>query len=185
MEHPDQWDSREIETTDSTAPAETVPARPRRTRRAARAIAWTVAGAGVAALTGLSGYLWITQSQWQDQNDELRAEALELGAQLATATAELESTAAELSTAQSHLIVAKEKVSTLADQDANATDDLTYAEDMVEQFRSCADEREELIGYLKQSSRYTASSLREAERSIDEFCDGLDSAWTEHLDAQE
>ncbi|WP_062134556.1 hypothetical protein [Demequina aestuarii] len=185
MEHPDQWDSREIETTDSTAAPAASSERPRRGRRAVRAIGWTAAAAGVAALTGLSGYLWITHSQWQDQNDELRAEALELGDQLATATAELEATVTELSTTQSHLVVAKEKVSTLADQDANATDDLTYAEDMVEQFRICADERAELVGYLKQASRYTASSLRDAERSIDDFCDDIDSAWTEHLDAQE
>lgn len=159
--------------------------RPRsRGLRVFRGIAWTLFGAGVAALAAFSGYLWLTHEQWVDQNEELRTEALELGEQLATARAESEANAADLAQTQAQLDEAKNTISTLADEDANASDDFRFATDVIEQMRTCAEERDELIGYLKQAERYTASSLRQAESSIDEYCQEVEDAWETYLEEE-
>ncbi|MFW7415809.1 hypothetical protein [Demequina sp. SO4-18] len=158
------------------------PARPRRGRRIVRALGWTLAATGVAALAGLSGYLWITHDQWVDQNEQLRAEALTLGEELATARAEAGANASALAETQAQLAEATETISTLADGDANASDGLRVATRIIEQTQACADDRDELIGYLKNASQYTASSLRQAEDDINEFCDNVEQSWNDYLE---
>lgn len=169
----------------SAAPQQPEPGAPRRRKRragriVAHAVGWTFLGAGILTLGGLSAYLWSTHQEWVDQNEQLRVEAESLGERLAVAEAEAEAADAQQADTAAQLEEAKATISTLADQDANATDELTYVEDLVQQVLVCADERAELIGYLKESQLYTASSLREAESSIDEFCDGLADSWAEY-----
>lgn len=147
-----------------------------------RGVAWTLLGSGAAALVALSGYLWLTHDQWIDQNEDLRAEALTLGEEVAVARAEAEANAEALDETQSQLDEAKNTISTLADEDANASDGLRYATDVIENLQLCADERAELIGYLKQAERYTASSLRQAESDIDDFCQDVEESWETYLE---
>lgn len=151
-----------------------------RGRRAVRALGWTFAGAGVAALAAFSGYLWLTHEQWVDQNDQLRAEALELGEKLAQSRLEAEQAQASLTTTSDQLDEAKSTISTLADQDANATDGQRYAEEIAEWALECADERDVLVDYLKESWRYTDASLRNAESNINEYCADAADAWAEY-----
>lgn len=157
----------------------------RRSRRdvvvlALRALGWTAAASGVLALAALSAYLWVTHTQWTDQNEKLRAEATALGTDLAEASAQASSAQAELETTAAQLDEAKTTISTLANDDATAIDDLQYLEDLTTSVVECADERAELIGYLKQSSRYTASSLRNAENEIDRYCGEIIDLWDEY-----
>ncbi|MFW2513495.1 hypothetical protein ACNI3K_06925 [Demequina sp. SO4-13] len=161
------------------------PQRASRGRRILKGISWTFAAAVVAALAALSGYLWITHDQWVDQNDELRAEALTLGEELATARADAEANAAALAETQAQLAEATSTITELADGDANASDGLRVATRIIEQTQTCANERAELIGYLKNSSQYTAESLRQAESDIDTFCAEVEESWDAYLDENE
>lgn len=157
----------------------------RRSRRdavvlAVRALGWTAAASGVLALGALSAYLWVTHTEWADQNEKLRAEATELGTELAEVSAQASAAESALETTSAQLEEAKTTISTLANDDATAIDDLQYLEDLTTSVVECADERAELIGYLKQSSRYTASSLRNAENEIDRYCGEIVDLWDEY-----
>lgn len=158
------------------------PHRAGRGRQTLRVVGWLFAALGVVALASLSGYLWITNEQWTNQNDQLRAEALSLGEQLATSRVEAESNAESLADVESQLETAKNTISTLADEDANAGDGLTFASDVIEQLNTCADERATLIDYLKDAERYTEASLRQAESDIDEFCASVNESWNSYLE---
>lgn len=153
-----------------------------RGRRVVRAFGWTLAASGIAALAGFSGYLWLTHEQWVDQNEQLRAEAGELGEELAVARADADAQTSALERTQSQLEEAKATISGFADEDANASDGFRFATDVIEGLQNCADERAELIGYLKESSRYTTSSLRAAESDIDAFCADVEQSWADYLD---
>jgi len=171
--------------TASALPAPASPPPPRRRgRTAVLALGWTAAASGVLALAGLSAYLWVTHEAWVDQNDELRAESADLGEQLAVARAEADAATDALEQTESQLAEATSTISTLANQDAHATDDLTFATDVIEQLIVCADEREEHIGYLNQAWRYTAQSLRAVEAEIDEFCASVEQSWTDFQDGE-
>jgi len=160
------------------------PAPRRRGRTIVRVLGWTALASGVLALAGLSAYLWVTHEAWVDQNEELRAESAELGEQLAVARAEADAAEASLAETESQLDEATSTISTLANQDAHATEDLVFASDVIEQLIACADERAEHIGYLNQAWRYTTASLRAVEAEIDEFCAAVEETWTDYQDAQ-
>ncbi|GIG54318.1 hypothetical protein [Demequina activiva] len=149
-------------------------------RLTALILGWTALTAGVLTLAGLSAYLWLTHEQWVDQNDALRAEALEMGESLAVARSDAEAAEQSLDEVSAQLTEAKSTISEFANTDANASDDLVYAEDLIERMIVCIDEQADLADHLRESWRYTTESLRAVEANIDEYCSTLEEAWEEY-----
>lgn len=146
-------------------------ATPRRPRRfGALTGAWIAAALVIVALLGLTTFLFVIHAQYVSQNNQLRNEATTLGNQVAQAKVVNDHQAAELATIDTQLAQAKARISTLANVAAQAGDDRLALVDVASNLVQCANQRQTLIGYLKQASLYTPSSLRASEAQITAFC---------------
>jgi len=176
-----EWPTAVTAPADPPIPADTPATAPRSRRSGALVGAWVVLALVIASLIGLSAYLYAVHTQYVSQNDKLRSEATALGAQLAQERAATGRQAAELSTIETQLAQAKERISTLANDAAQAGDDRLALVDVAASLITCADQRQTLIGYLKQSSLYTAASLRASEAQITTYCNGAEQTYNQIL----
>lgn len=136
--------------------------------------------AAVIVLAALSTYLWLVNSQWQDQNDQLREQAAALSAQvdeLYQANATLESQVEALGEERDG---ATATVTDLADSQANARDESAFLSEIVDSAFECADAQSNHITHLENSSRYTASSLAAEGRAVAEYCAGVNDTYEEY-----
>lgn len=138
-----------------------------------------IIGAVLISLTGLSTYLWAIHSQWVSQNDELRTEALAIGEDLARERATVAELEAELELVQTQLTNATNKITELADIEANAVDARNVLVELGEAFVACVDEQAKHFGYLKQAHLYTSSSLRAVENEITSYCNTVKTSFDE------
>jgi hypothetical protein len=104
------------------------------------------------------------------QNEELRDTALELGDQVGATRAKIDEMQAHLDATNLQLGKAKDTINGLANSEAQAGDDRQALIDVADGLQQCADARQELIDYLKQSYRWTASSLRAIEANTTKYC---------------
>ncbi len=145
-------------------------------RRWVKVAVRTLLGASLVGLAALSAYLWMVNGQWIEQNDQLRAEALELGETLATERAEAELQAEQLALIGSQLDSATARISDLANEEANAIDDRKLLESLVENYRFCSDQRQTIIDVLTDSRLYfPGSSAAQVERTTTAACNEVNA----------
>jgi cytoskeletal protein RodZ len=146
---------------------------------------WTVrslVGAVVVGLAALSVYLWMVIGEWSAQNETLRAEALTLGEMLAAERVEAEQQAEELTLVGDQLQNATDRISDLANEEANAVDDRKVIENLASNYRDCAESRQELIDVLTNSNLYfPGKSNSQVEREITEYCEEVEDTHNDYL----
>lgn len=151
-----------------------------------RWVKWTVrslVAASIAGLAALSAYLWVVNGDWVSQNEQLRAEALELGETLANERAEAALQAEELALVGTQLENATTRISDLANEEANAIDDRNILENLVENYQFCSDQRQSIIDVLTNSSLYfPGSSAAQVERETTRACDEVNANFKTYLD---
>jgi len=134
------------------------------------------------ALAALSAYLWTVHSDYVAQNETLRDQAADLGQSVADSRAHAESVQAQLDDTVSQLDEAKATINSLANSEAQAGDDRQALIDVADGLRECADARQDLIGYLHESWKWTPASLRSSETSINKYCKQVVKSYNEILD---
>ena len=135
----------------------------------------------VASLTVLAAYLWVINSQWQSQNVELRQEVAALSTQVNESAEQIVALEAEVAEAEANLEGATGKVTDLADASANAQDQSAYLTELTESFSQCAEAQSNHISHLQNASQYTASSLAEEGRDVEQYCDDVQQSYSEFL----
>jgi len=139
----------------------------------------------IVALAGLSGYLWWTNAQWVDQNDTLRADAATLGDQLAAARVLTVQQAEDLDIATSELESVTDRVSDLANEEANAIDDRAILEDITNAMIACADQRQEIIRAYRLNRVFEGKSRLQVENETTAACEDVKDAFEEYLDRRD
>jgi len=134
------------------------------------------------ALGALSAYLWTVHSQYVAQNEELRAEAGDLGADVAESRAKAEELQAQVEATLAQLDEAKETINGLANSEAQAGDDRQALIDVADGLQECADLRQDMINHLNEAYKWTASSLRAREADITTYCKKVTKAYKEIVD---
>ncbi|WP_430866989.1 hypothetical protein [Demequina aurantiaca] len=133
------------------------------------------------ALAALAAYLWVVNAQWQEQNDQLRTDVADLGAQVTETDAQVLALESDLADAQVNLDGATGTVTDLADASANAKDEAAFLSELAESFRECSEAQANHISHLQNASRYTASSLAAEGRDVEQFCDGVATTYDDFL----
>ncbi|MDN4473698.1 hypothetical protein [Demequina zhanjiangensis] len=159
------------------------PSAPRRTRgRAPWIIAVSLLGVALLATTTLASYLWLVSSQWTSQNDELRAEATELGSELGLAQSQVATLEEQVTTLDGQLDATTERLSDLANEEAHAGDDVEYLSDLIEAYESCiANYDETLSDALRNGYTYSNSNARSVQNDVADYCDSLSEAFDEFV----
>ena len=145
-------------------------------------IALVLVGTVALALAGLSAYLWTVHADYVAQNETLRTTASELGTSVADARALADDLQAKLEDTTVQLDEAKETINSLANSEAQAGDDRQALIDVADSLLECADARQDLIGYLHESWKWTPASLRSTESSITTYCKDVSRLYKEILD---
>jgi len=145
-------------------------------------IALVFALVAVLGLGALSAYLWSVHSQYVAQNEELRETAQDLGDQVGTERAKIDEIQAHLDATNLQLGKAKDTINGLANSEAQAGDDRQALIDVADGLQECAKARQELINYLKQSYKWTTSSLRAIEASTTKYCNEVAKNFKEIVD---
>jgi hypothetical protein len=158
--------------------ADPAPERPK--RKKLRVAFGIVAWLAFLALAVLAGYLWFVNSQWVSQNEALRADAVQLGEQLATERALSQEQAESLDLVDSQLTNATSRISDLANEEANALDDRNVLENLLDAYQSCADERQSHIDVLTSNLVYVGKTSAQVERELIEFCDDVEDGYDEY-----
>ncbi len=159
----------------ASAPAPLPSPAPARKRTGAGAWALRIVVAlAVVGMVGLSGYLIWVSTQWQQQVDQLTDINTELGQRVADEQAAALAARTQADEATAQLDELKTRVTDLANEEANATDNqsvlINYLDAMVE----CASGRQELINVLTDSRLYYPdSSPAQVERELVTYCDGI------------
>lgn len=151
-----------VEADAADAPRESAPVRPQvpTVRKAGAAAAVVLVG----ALATLSGYLWISATEWRDQAGTYERTAHGLGEDLATTRNQLAGSQAELEAVRAQLSTAHERIVELADEKNQALDDWEITQQLVDYQQriseaagtvalaldQCVQGQQELIGYLQQ-----------------------------------
>lgn len=154
-----------------------------RSRRSKASIWVVVLLAVVVALTALVAYLWVINSQWQAQNEQLRAHVADLSEQVYDSAAHIAALEAEVAQAEANLEGATGKVTDLADASANAQDQAAYLNELTESFSQCVQAQRNHISHLQDASRYTASSLAAEGREVAQYCADVQRSYEEFLAA--
>jgi len=160
-----------------------VPAAPDAPRR--RRWPMVIAVVLIVALAGLSGYLWWINSQWVSQNDTLRADASALGEQLATERLVTAQQAEDLDSVTTELDSVTDRVSDLANEEANAIDDRAALEDITAAMISCADQRQEIIRAYRENLVFDGKSRQQVENETTASCDDVEDAFEDYEDRRE
>lgn len=149
-------------------------------RRRLRWLWWTSGSLVVASLAGLCAYLVVVSNQWSDRVDDLTTVSHDLGTQVSDETAARLAAEAKANTLQSQLDTATERITVLADEEANATDHETTWIDLVDAFIDCANGRQDLIDVLTNSRLYFPGETNaQVENDLVGYCDGLVSQYTD------
>lgn len=142
---------------------------------------WWAAGSLVAtSLVGLCAYLAVVSHQWSTRVDDLTAVSHELGTEVSEQTAARKAAQAEATALQVQLDTAKARITTLADEEANATDREAVWIDLVDAVISCADERQVVIDAYINSRRFQGISNAGYAAEITEYCEGLKSDYADY-----
>lgn len=158
---------------------------------------WQVVG-GVLALValvlgGFTIYLWIVSDRWAARADSLEGEAHDLGQRLATEQAYVVDQTEQIDILTQQLSTAQKRITELADQSAQAGDDVAFAEQEIAYLSElvtlggsvslalnrCTNEQKTLVGYLENSAAYTPADIAEFKASVDALCTAAQSANSE------
>lgn len=143
-------------------------------RRKRRLWLWWTAGSVVAAsLVGLCAYLAVVSHQWSTRVDELTAVSHELGTEVSEQTSARKTAVAEAAALQLQLDTAKTRITTLADEEANANDRESVWIDLVDAFIECEDGWVKHAEVLKGKMVYPATTTARAEAELVAYCEGL------------
>ncbi len=158
-------------------------------RKRWRLLAGGAAGLAVVAL-GLSIYLWVINAQWQDRADALSTEAYDLGQRLSDARDQIVEKQSDVDLLTEQLETAQERVIELADEKAQAGDDISYSQQQIALYQElsalggsvslalnhCVNEHEKLVGYLKDPGAWDPEDLSAYEASVNTLCNSAQSA---------
>ena len=170
------------DTRESQTPYPYVTASPGGTSSRSGTRAWIIVlSLAALALLGLAGYLWVVNAQWQDQNTELRDQATSLQTNLDDAATQMEQLQSTLDKSNTDLTGATDKITDLADTSANARDQAAFLSEIADSFDQCVDAQASHISHLENASRYTASSLAAEGRDVEEYCDNVNSTYSDFL----
>ena len=133
------------------------------------------------ALATFAAYLWVINTQWQQQNDELRVSVAELEGKVEVSAAQVADLQSELLDAQANLDGATGRVTDLADTSANARDQVAFLTELTDSFQQCSQAQASRISHLQDASSYTATSLAAEGRDVKKYCDGVIETYTEFL----
>ncbi|WP_062203180.1 hypothetical protein [Demequina salsinemoris] len=158
------------------------PADPARKRgHAWRVLAVTVLVVALLASSGLAAYLWLVSSRWIDQNETLRSEATDMGAELADAREQVSSLESEVETLQTQLDTTSSRLSDVVNDEAHAGDDLQYLGDLIDAYADCVDSYDEVLtDALTSGYTYTNSNARSVQADVADYCDSLAAAYEEY-----
>ncbi len=147
----------------------------------------------VSALAVLSGYLWISATEWRDQAGTYERTARGLGEDLATTRNQLAGSQAELEAVRAQLSTAHERIVELADEKNQALDDWEITQQLVDYQQriseaagtvalaldQCVQGQQELIGYLQQqvdpppgpsATPYDPAQVVQFETQVEALC---------------
>lgn len=147
----------------------------------------------VAALATLSGYLWVSATEWREQAGGYERTARNLGDDLATTRNQLAGSQAELEAVRAQLSTAHERIVELADEKNQALDDWEITQQLVDYQQrvseaagtvalaldQCVQGQQELIGYLQQqvdpppgpsATPYDPAQVVEFETQVEALC---------------
>lgn len=126
------------------------------------------------AMAGVSGYLIWVSNEWHQQVDQLTEINTELGQKVADEQSAALTAQANADEAMAQLDELKSRVTDLANEEANATDNQSVLVNYLDAMVECADGRQELIDVLTDSSLYYPGTTNAAvERELRTYCDGV------------
>ncbi|NTV40181.1 MAG: hypothetical protein HGA51_09565, partial [Demequinaceae bacterium] len=134
---------------------------------------WTSGSLAVASLAGLCAYLAVVAHQWSDRVDDLTAVSQDLGNRVADETAARKAADAQAADLQSQLDNATERITTLANEEANATDHESVWINLVDALIQCEGGWVAHSTVLKGEMRYPDTTTAKAEAELVAYCDGL------------
>lgn len=158
---------------------------------------WQVIAASLGGLLlvaiGLTIYLWISSDRWSARADALEGEARDLGSRLATEQEYVVQQTEQINILTQQLATAQQRITELADQTAKAGDDVAFAQQEIAYLTElsslggsvsvalnrCVNEQKTLVGYLQNSSAYSASDIAQFKASVDALCRAAQSANSE------
>lgn len=145
----------------------------------------------VGALASLSGYLWISATEWRDHAGLYQRTASDLGEELSGTRNDLAGSQAELEAVRAQLSTAHERIVELADEKNQALDDWELTQQLVDYQQrisvaagtvalaldQCVQGQQELIGYLQEqvdpqstAPPYDPAVLVEFETQVEALC---------------
>ena len=155
---------------------------------------WQVVAAVLAlvalVLGGFTIYLWVVSDRWAARADTLEDQSYDLGRRLATEQAYVVDQTEQIDILTQQLATAQQRITELADQSAQAGDDVAFAEQQIQylgelvslggsvslQLNRCVNEQKTLVGYLENSAAYTAADIAEFKASVVALCAAAQSA---------
>ncbi|NYI41735.1 hypothetical protein [Demequina lutea] len=160
------------------SPREADALRPKPTRRRLRWLWWTAGSLAVASLAGLCVYLAVVAHEWSNRVDDLTAISQDLGTQVADQTAARKTAEAHAAVLQSQLDTATTRISTLANDEANAVDHEAVWINLVDSMVTCADQRQRVIDAYIQGTGFRGLSNAGYAAEITTYCNGIKNDYT-------
>ena len=147
-------------------------------------------GVVLLVLGGLTVYLWNTSDKWAARSATLEGQAYDLGERLSTEREYVIQQTEQIDILTQQLSTAQQRITELADQSAQAGDDvafamqeITYLKELVSlggsvslALNRCANDQKTLIGYLQNSANYSAAEIAQFKSSVDALCAAAQSA---------
>lgn len=141
---------------------------------------WTTGSLLAASLAGLCAYLAVVANQWSDRVDDLTSISQDLGTQVSEQTVARKAAEANAAVLKSQLDTATTRITTLANEEANATDHESVWINLVDSFSDCASGRQELIDVLTNPNlQFDGKSKAQVENELTTYCDGLTTEYTD------
>ncbi|MCJ7826827.1 MAG: hypothetical protein MUP36_01100 [Demequinaceae bacterium] len=155
---------------------------------------WRLLTGGSAVLSilllGISVYLLVINDQWQTRADALTTEGYDLGQRLSDARGQILEKQATIDLISEQLETAQARVIELADDKAQAGDDVSYAQHQLSLFQElsalggsvslalnhCVNEHEKLVGFLKDPAAWDPGELAAYEADVNTLCNSAQSA---------
>lgn len=170
---------------DATAdadPTATADPTPTRTKRRLAWLWWTLAGLAAAGLVGLTVYMGVVTAGWRAYATDLESALEDVRATAAQDRADTEAMDNRLQVVQSQLDTANERITDLANEEANAVDTQDVLKNMVETMMYCADQRQAIIDVLTDRTLYFRGTTPAAvERETNAICDDAKAAYYDYF----